>query len=235
MTTTLQHIAIIPDGNRRWARKRGLKAWDGHKSGFARIEELLDVFVEENIPYFSLWGASIENITKRDKKEVSFLLKLLERRLKDIAKEKRIHENKVRIRVLGFWREYVPESLQKAIINVEKLTQKYDRHNFTLLLAYNGREEILRCVKKISAESRGNKRVKIDAQEIKQGLLTKDLPPVDLVIRTGGEPHLSAGFMMWDTADAQLYFTDKYFPDFDKKELRVAVEDYKKRERRFGA
>ncbi|OHA47249.1 MAG: di-trans,poly-cis-decaprenylcistransferase [Candidatus Terrybacteria bacterium RIFCSPLOWO2_01_FULL_44_24] len=235
MTQVLNHVAVIPDGNRRWAKARGLKPWQGHREGFSRIDELLDVFFEEKIKFFSLWGASIDNLTKRDKREVDFLLSYLEERLNDLAKEKKIHEYKVRIRVLGFWPQYVPKSLQQAIIKAQKATEKYSHYNLTLFLAYDGRQEILRAVNHIAQDIRHRDIFHCDEAHLKQNLLTKDLPPVDLLIRTGGEPHLSGGFMLWDIADAQLYFTDKYFPEFDKDELKKTIEDYKKRERRFGA
>jgi len=199
------------------------------------MEELMDACFGERIRFFSLWGASIDNLTKRDAGEIDFLLSYLERRLRDLAHEKRIHENKVRIRVLGFWEEYVPVSLQNAIREAQEATASYDSFSFTLFLAYDGKEEMRRAVETIVQKSDATYESGVSPDTIKKALLTYELPPVDLLIRTGGEPHLSGGFMMWDVADAQLYFSELFFPDFDEGELKKAIRVYRQRERRFGA
>ncbi len=235
MRHDLAHVVIIPDGNRRWARAKGLRPHQGHEKGFSRMEELMDACFGERIRFFSLWGASIDNLTKRDAGEIDFLLSYLERRLRDLAHEKRIHENKVRIRVLGFWEEYVPVSLQNAIREAQEATASYDSFSFTLFLAYDGKEEMRRAVETIVQKSDATYENGISPDTIKKALLTYELPPVDLLIRTGGEPHLSGGFMMWDVADAQLYFSELFFPDFDEGELKKAIRVYGQRERRFGA
>ena len=199
------------------------------------MEELMDACFGERIRFLSLWGASIDNLTKRDAGEIDFLLSYLERRLRDLAHEKRIHENKVRIRVLGFWEEYVPVSLQNAIREAQEATASYDSFSFTLFLAYDGKEEMRRAVETIVQKSDATYESGVSPDTIKKALLTYELPPVDLLIRTGGEPHLSGGFMMWDVADAQLYFSELFFPDFDEGELKKAIRVYRQRERRFGA
>lgn len=229
-----QHIVIIPDGNRRWAKERGLKSWTGHREGFKRFKELAEEVVELGIPYFSFWGLSMDNIKNRPKKEIDFLIGLLNKYLEDLIKKKEIHGKKVRINILGFFRKFFPKETCQLIDKVMKMTKKYDRFFFNLFLAYNGTDEILNSVKKIKAQVIKNPNLEITPELIKENLLTRDLPPVDYLIRTGGEPHLSAGFMMWDIANTQLYFTNTYFPDFGKEELHKAIKDYQKRERRLG-
>ncbi|MDD5555596.1 MAG: polyprenyl diphosphate synthase [Candidatus Paceibacterota bacterium] len=226
------HIALIPDGNRRWAKKRNLPAFVGHERGAEALEKILQKSLELKIPYFTFWGSSLDNITKRSKKEVGYLFQIFEKQFKRLAKDKRIHKNEVKISVLGRWKEYFPPSLNKAIEQAMEKTKGYKRYHLTFLMAYNGTDEMEECIKNIVKTKQ-----KVNEKTIKQNLWTKDLPSVDLVIRTGCEddPHLSAGFMMWDIAYAQLYFTRTYFPAFSPKEYEKAIKDYVKRERRKGA
>lgn len=228
-----KHVACIPDANRRWARARGLPPWEGHREGIKRLEEVLEEAHNLEIPYFTFWGTSYDNIIKRSKKEVEFLFHLFEKVLTDLLKNKRVHKEKVRIRVLGFWEEMFPEKLKQLINKVIRATKDYNHYHLTILLAYNGDKEILRALNKIIHHNPSLKR--ITPGVLKQNLFTKDLPPVDYVIRTGGEPHNSAGFMMWDTADSQYYFTETCWPDFGKEEFRKAIEEFGKRGRRYGA
>lgn len=229
-----RHIAIIPDGNRRWAKQKGLSFWRGHQEGVERVKELGNAMLDFGIPYFSLWALSVDNIKNRPKKEIDFLLKILNKYLRELKKKKEIHEKKVRINILGFWQKFLPKKTQQLIKEVMELTKNYNKSFFNIFLAYNGTDEILNAINQIKEQIIKNPNLKISSELVKENLLTKDLPPVDFLIRTGGEPHLSAGFMMWDIANAQLYFTDTYFPDFNKKELHKALEEYQKRERRMG-
>jgi len=229
-----KHIVIIPDGNRRWARERGLKPWAGHREGAERSKELVKEIINLNIPFFSFWGLSIDNIKNRPKKEIDFLFNLLNRYLKDIIKNKDIHKNQVRINILGFWKKFFPKKTCELIEKAMQTTKNYNRFFFNLFLAYDGISEMTETINQIKEKVIKNKNLKITSELIKENLFTKDLPPVDYLIRTGGEPHLSAGFMMWDIANAQFYFTNTYFPNFGKNELRKAIQDYQKRERRLG-
>jgi len=230
------HVAIIPDGNRRWARKRGIKAWLGHREGVKAFEKILDKSRELKIPYFTFWGGSWDNLTKRSKIEINFLFKVYTEQFKRVADDKRIHQNKVKINVLGRWKEILPKETQEAIERAMEVTKSYNNFFLTFLLAYDGTDEMLDCVQKIAKISQ-DKKIKISKNLIKENLWTKDLPPVDLIIRTGCEsdPHNSAGFMMWDTIYSQLYFTQTLFPEFGPKEFEQIIEDYSKRERRLGA
>ena len=230
------HVAIIPDGNRRWARKRGIKAWIGHREGVKAFEKILDKSRELKIPYITFWGGSWDNLTKRSKIEINFLFKVYTEQFKRVADDKRIHQNKVKINVLGRWKEILPKETQEAIERAMEVTKSYNNFFLTFLLAYDGTDEMLDCVQKIAKISQ-DKKIKISKNLIKENLWTKDLPPVDLIIRTGCEsdPHNSAGFMMWDTIYSQLYFTQTLFPAFSPKEFEQIIEDYSKRERRLGA
>ncbi len=231
-----KHIAIIPDGNRRWARKKKFQPWLGHQKGVKAFEEILKKSRELKIPYITFWGGSWDNLTKRPKKEVEFLFKLYTEQFKRIIKDKKIHQNKVKVSVLGCWQKILPAASKKAIKEALKATKNYSDYFLTFLLAYDGTDEILNCIQKIARINR-SKKIKVTKNLIKENLWTKNLPAVDLVIRTGCEndPHLSAGFMMWDTAYSQLCFSKTLFPDFSAKEFEKIVKDYSYRKRRLGA
>ena len=201
------HIAIIPDGNRRWAREHKLDAWLGHREGTKSLEELIDVIVELGIPHLSFWGSSEDNLKKRPAEEVKFLLGIFKKRFLELSENKKIHKDKIKINILGKWREQFPDDV---------------------------RSEMLDAVKNVIEKAKDNPNFEINKESFKKYLLTRDLPLVDLLVRTGGEPHNSDGFMMWETADAQLYFSDKLWPDFTTADFREAIEDYTKRGRRFG-
>ncbi|MFA5169166.1 MAG: polyprenyl diphosphate synthase [Candidatus Paceibacterota bacterium] len=226
-----KHVAVIPDGNRRWAKKNSLATFLGHERGGTAMEEIIEKNIQMKIPYLTIWGASLDNITKRSKNEVNYLFQIFKKEFEKIAGDENIHKKKVRIEVIGKWREYFPESLKDAIENAIQKTKKYDKYFLTFLMAYNGTDEMIDCIKKIK-----EKREAVNEKTIEENLWTRDLPPVDLVIRTGTEddPHNSAGFMMWHTAYSQLYFTKKYFPEFKGKQFEEAIKDYSERKRRKG-
>jgi len=231
------HIATIPDGNRRWAKKKKLAPWLGHQSGAKAVEKVARAAFEIKIPNLTFWVCSEDNLIKRPKKEIAFLLTLFKKEFVKLGESQDIHQNRARVRFLGQWRNYFPESLKKILNNIEKGTKNYSEHNLTFLMGYDGREEMTSAIRKAVDYYSGNSvqgEKIIDKDFIKSCLWTKDLPLVDLVIRTGGEPHLSAGFMMWDIADAQFYFTEKLWPDFGQEDLKEAVKNYSQRPRRFG-
>lgn len=231
------HVAIIPDGNRRWAKKRGLKPWMGHQKGVEYFEKVLEKVIKlKKISHLTFWGASWDNLTKRIKAEVNFLLKIYTEQFKKLLTDERIHKNKVKVDVLGRWREVLSKETTLLIEKVIEATKNYGDYFLTILLAYNGTDEMLECVKKI-VKFYQQKPVEITEKLIKENLWTKNLPPVDLVIRTGCEsdPHNSTGFMMWDTAYSQFHFTKTLFPDFGPREFEKIIIEYSKRERRFGS
>ena len=227
-----KHIAIIPDGNRRWANKKKLQPWFGHEKGAQSFEKILEKARELKIPYLTFWAGSWDNLTKRPKKEVDFLINLYDQHFKRLLEDKRIHDSEVKVNILGRWSEILPEKTQELIKKVTNSTKNYNKYFLTFLLAYNGTDEMIHAIEKIV-----KLKSKVNSKTIKESLWTKNLPDVDLIIRTGCENdyHMSAGFMMWQTAYAQLYFTKTFFPDLNVKEFKKILEDYSRRKRRMGA
>ncbi|KKU51945.1 MAG: di-trans,poly-cis-decaprenylcistransferase [Candidatus Ryanbacteria bacterium RIFCSPHIGHO2_12_FULL_47_12b] len=226
---SIRHIAIIPDGNRRWAKAHGKLPWRGHQAGVRTYEQVLKKALELNVYCVSFWGMSTDNRLKRGHREVAFLFALFEKTLQRALASRELEKNDVRVNVLGEWRAQFPKKLVRLGERVIKETEKRKKHIMNLLLCYDGRSEMLHAFRRALA-SKGK-----SAGDPKRYLYTRNLPPVDLVIRTGGDPHLSAGFMMWDVADAQLHFSNKLWPDFTPEDFERAVKDYLRRERRFGA
>lgn len=227
------HVALIPDGNRRWAKKKNLLPFKGHFQGAKTTEKILKKVWELKIKYFTVWAGSLDNLIKRSQQEIQVLFKIYEQYFKKLFQEKIIDKEKVKVSVIGRWKEICPESLKRVIQKVVQKTKKYDRYFLTILLAYNGTDEMLDCVRKICKFSKNKK---IDENLIRENLWTGFLPPVDLVIRTGcqSDPHNSAGFMMWHTAYSQFAFTKTLYPDFTPKEFEKIVKDFLTRERRLG-
>ena len=186
------------------------------------------------IPYFTFWGCSIDNVVKRPKTEVNFLFKLFESNFKKLLKDKDIEKNKVKINVFGRWQEIFPKSLNNTIKEVIEKTEDYYNHQLTFLMAYSGVDEMTSAIQRIAELRIKNSGLKIDEKLIKNNLWTKNLPAIDLIIRTGGESHLSSGFMMWDIADALLHFTETLWPDFFVEKFKEVLADFGKIERRFG-
>lgn len=228
-----KHIVIIPDGNRRWAKEKNLNPWDGHSAGAERIEELVREALAMKIENISFWGSSMDNLTKRPLLEKKALLDIYEQYFKRLIDSPEIHENQAKINIFGHWQTQFPDNLKKILEEGIVRTKDYNNYNLNFFLAYNGDDEMLSAIRKISSKW-GTDSEKITSQVVKENLFTKDLPAVDLLIRTGGEPHLSTGFMMWDLANAQLYFSLKLFPDFTKEDFKIAVDDFIARGRRMG-
>ncbi|EKE16203.1 MAG: hypothetical protein ACD_11C00027G0003 [uncultured bacterium] len=226
------HIAIIPDGNRRWAREKGLEAWEGHREGAENIEKIVRKAFALDIKCISFWGSSLENLQKRPLREKQELLKVYEEYFKRLISNEDVFKNEAKINVIGKWEKQFPNSLVNIIKEGIEKTKKHNKYSLNFFLAYSGDDEMIEAIKSIAEE--GISPEEINAETIKAHLMTKDLPPVDYLIRTGGEPHLSAGFMMWDVANSQLYFSEKYFPDFAENEFEEAVNEYKERGRRKG-
>lgn len=229
-----RHIAIIPDGNRRWAKQKSLPVFLGHHEGGKTAEKIIQAVFNNKIPYLTIWGASLNNVTKRSKTELKFLYEVFELSFQKLASSKEIHSQKVRVRVLGRWQEFFPAKLQRTINSLIKETENYRDCNLTFLMAYNGTDEMAEAIRQIANVKPQSSELKIDEKFIKSNLWTRDLPAVDLVIRTGGEAHLSAGFMMWDIAEARFYFSETLWPAFTKKELENSLEEYSAGEKRLG-
>ena len=220
------HIGIILDGNRRWARSKNLMPWDGHKAGFDKLKDLFEAAKEAGIKELSLYCFSIQNFA-RDKKEVDFLMDIFAKAAKDLLKNKKIHENKVKIRFIG--RLYMlPEKVQKAAKEIMEATKDYSDYIVNFCVAYGGREEVVDAVNKIIKDGVD----KADEETFANYLYIQSSP--DLIIRTSGEQRLS-NFLTWHSTYSELFFIDKHWPDFEKQDLFDIVDEFKeKRQRRYG-
>ena len=234
MSALPQHIAIIPDGNRRWAKSHGLPAGEGHRRGVKKFHEIIDEAFLRGVPCLTFWAASEDNLIKRSRLEVKLLVTLLQNELASEEFQKRLIKDKVSVRFVGRWNEILHDAgLSNAIHDIEQKTAQFQESHLTILFGYDGRREMAEAVKEIA---RSGEKASFDA--IKSALSTGFLPPVDLVIRTGEEQvgwtHWSSGFMMWLTAQSQFYFTKTFWPGFSTKEFNQALAEYSERERRFG-
>ena len=225
------HVAIIMDGNGRWAKKQGLKRIAGHEKGTKSVRESIECCAEIGVKNLTLFAFSTEN-WNRPKMEVQTLMKLLIRSLKN--EYERLHKNQIRLNCVGNI-ESLPEKVQKELNEVIDLTKANTRMTLTIALSYGSREEIKCMVQRISQKvSDGEVKVAdINDELIHEHLYTFDLPDVDLLIRTSGEQRIS-NFLLWQIAYAELYFCDVLWPDFRREHLLEAIESYQKRERRFG-
>jgi tritrans,polycis-undecaprenyl-diphosphate synthase [geranylgeranyl-diphosphate specific] len=230
-----EHIAIILDGNRRWASEKVLNPWLGHEKGAEKVEQLLDWCLKLNVKSVTLYTFSTENF-RRSGDEVEEIMRIAGERFRKLLTDKRIHGDKIRVKVIGRV-NLLPEGLQQLIADVEKATENYDKHFLNFAFAYGGRAEILDAAKRIAKEVHEGK---LDPEEVneetfEQHLYTSHMPnqDPDLIIRTSGEERLS-GFLLWQSAYSELCFLDVYWPDFRSIDLLRAVRTFQKRKRRFG-
>ena len=224
------HVAIIPDGNRRWARAHAAEVWKGHERGAQAIEDLARAAFAEGVTHLSLWGSSLDNLTKRPAQERAALLRVYRTAFERLLRQGSREKLQARVRVLGRYREHFPKDLVRLIDDVQEQTAHHTARTLIILLAYSGDDEMLDAIARMVSEG-----ADVTAETLKAHLWTHDIPSVDLMIRTGGEPHLSAGFLMWDMANAQLHFTDTLFPDFTPAMLADALATFRARTRRLGA
>ncbi|MBN1329528.1 MAG: di-trans,poly-cis-decaprenylcistransferase [Candidatus Heimdallarchaeota archaeon] len=227
------HIGVILDGNRRYARKKGLDEKEGHSFGALKVEELLKWCLKLNIKIITLYVFSTENFN-RNPDEVSKIMELLVQKLLKINNEPMIINNKVRVKIIGR-RDKLSENIKNLIIDVEEKTKDYQNHILNVAVSYGGRAEIVDAVKKIATKVQNNELIINDINEktIDTHLYTEGIPDPDLIIRTSGEERLS-GFLLWQSAYSELYFTDIYWPAFRKIDLWRAIRIYQQRERRYG-
>ncbi|RLI18012.1 di-trans,poly-cis-decaprenylcistransferase [Candidatus Bathyarchaeota archaeon] len=230
-----EHIAVILDGNRRWALKHSLNPWMGHRQGAEKVEELLDWCLEMGVKSVTLYAFSTENF-RRSPKEVEEIMKITEEKLRKLLTDKRIHENNVKVKIIGR-KSLLPKSLRKLADEVEESTKNYNKHFLNVALAYGGRAEIVDAARKIAERvEKGEIETKqIDEKLFEKFLYTAHLPKQDpdLIIRTSGEERLS-GFLLWQSAYSELCFLDIYWPEFRKIDLLRAIRTFQKRKRRFG-
>lgn len=226
------HVAIIMDGNGRWARSRGLPRTAGHKQGAEAVRRSIEACFELGVSYLTLFGFSSEN-WKRPEAEVMDLMVLLRRYLQSEIAE--LHKNGVRVRVIGERSRFSPD-IVSLIRNAEEMTKANDALHLTVALNYGSRQEISKTARELAEAVAAGK---IKAQDIDEALFsghltTADMPDPDLLIRTSGEKRLS-NFLLWQSAYAELVFLDVLWPDFNKSHLEDAIHEFHRRERRYGA
>jgi len=224
-----KHVAIIMDGNGRWARKRGLPRVAGHKVGLESVRAMVKACSAWGIPYLTLYAFSSEN-WRRPKAEVGFLMKLLQVYLRQELKE--LDENSVRLNAIGRLHE-LPASARAELKKSIARLSKNRGLTLTLALNYGGQQDIVDAAKKAVALARKGRLKRLDEEAFAGLLSTKGLPEVDLVIRSSGEMRLS-NFLLWQTAYAEIFVTPTYWPDFRQPQLLEALQDFARRERRFG-
>jgi len=230
-----QHVAVILDGNRRWANERSLPYLNGHLYGAKIAEEFLNWCLELGIKTVTVYVFSTENF-QRPKEEVERILRLIEDEARTLRNDERLHENKVRVKTIGRI-DLLPESLRQILRDVERETEDYYEHYLNIAIAYGGRAEIVDATRKI-ADDVAKQKVslnQIDEELFRDYLYTAYLPNPypDLIIRTSGEER-SSGFLLWQSAYSEFCFLDVYWPDFRKIDLLRAVRTYQQRRRRYG-
>jgi len=231
ITNYPKHLAIIMDGNGRWAKKQGLLRAYGHEKGVQTVRQVVEYCVEYRIPYLTLFAFSTEN-WKRPALEVKALMELLVKFLKKEVDN--LHKNNVRLKTIGNLDRFPPKPREALLASIDKLKNNTGL-TLTLALNYGAREEILTAIKEIAAKVKEGTLIAntITETTLQKHLYTYDLPDVDLLIRTSGEERIS-NFLLWQIAYAELYFTEVLWPDFTKKHLEEALSNYQNRERRFG-
>lgn len=214
----MRHLAVIPDGNRRWAHQQGLSSAQGHQEGIRKVGEVAGWAYAFGLEVFTFWWGSPANLRRRSPEEriVESLGEWLQKEAPSLL------ENwDAEVEVIGRWRELCPSLLPA----VEGVSSRRGRRRLVVLMAYDGQEELL------AAAARGPQ----SREELQQGLWTGALPPVDLVLRTGGEPHLSAGFLLWQIAEAQLAFSNTLWPAMQQPEFYAILQQFSGTPRRYGA
>jgi tritrans,polycis-undecaprenyl-diphosphate synthase [geranylgeranyl-diphosphate specific] len=228
-----EHIAIIMDGNRRYARNKGLSPGSGHKFGRDKVEETLNWCFDLGIKNLTLYAFSKENFN-RPSHEVKELMNLCRHELDKAINDSKIHKNKVKVKVIGHFKS-LPKDIQKSAKYLMDKTKEYDNHILTIALAYSGREEIVNAIQSIAEDVRDEKIEipEIDEKKVSSYLYTDGTPDPDLILRTSGEERIS-NFFLWQMAYSEFYFTDVYWPEFQKIDFLNAIHNYQQRKRRYG-
>ena len=231
MPKNLHHLAIIMDGNRRWAHAHGFEVLKGHHQGADTIKVISRAAIDQNIKWLTVFAFSSEN-WQRPAGEVKGLMALMKRFI--LTQSKELIDNNNRLRIIGR-RDRFSDDLQDAILDIEKSSAMNTGLNLTVALDYGGRQDITAAAAKIAYEVESGllKASQVNDDLLKSRLSTRVLPPVDLLIRTGGEQRIS-NFLLWDLSYAELHFSDRYWPEFTAQDLAIAISDYTKRERRYG-
>ena len=225
--SNLKHLAIILDGNRRWAREKGLPTFEGHKAGYDRIKDVSKWCLERDIRILTVYAFSTEN-WNRSKREVQYLMALMNKAFREELEE--LNKLGIRVNIIGS-RDRLSKEIKKNIEKIERETKNNKEAVLNICFNYGGRLEIVEAVKKIVEE--GIEAEKINEELISKYIWFKGQPEPDLIVRTSGEKRLS-GFLTWTSVYSELYFPSCYWPDFDEKELDKAIKEFEKRNRRFG-
>jgi undecaprenyl diphosphate synthase len=220
-----KHLAVILDGNRRWAKKKGYSKEKGHKIGAEKVDKIIDWCIELGIRQLTLYSFSVENFD-RDIDEVDYLIGLFREMFKKISKDKNIDAKGVKVSIIGN-KALFPEDIQEDFNEIEERTKDNDKITVNFCMGYGGRDEIIQACRKLIKEDVKD----IDEETFRSYLFLQDYP--DLLIRPGMEKRIS-NFLIWQLAYTELYFCDVLWPDFSKENLLDALEDFKKRQRRFG-
>lgn len=226
-----EHIAIILDGNGRWAKKRGMPRGYGHIKGCENLEKICDVVRDMGVKYLTVYAFSTEN-WKRSREEVDGLMKLFRSYLKRCKKSAK--KNNMRVKIIGDPSAFAPD-IQESIRDLEEYSKDFDHIYFQIALNYGGRDELVRASRKLAQAVKDGKIApeEITEKTVEQFLDTAGIPDPDLLIRTSGEQRLS-NYLLWQLAYTEFYFTDVPWPDFDKAELEKAIAKYNERDRRYG-
>ena len=229
------HVAVILDGNRRWAERHLTVPREGHWKGADSVENLLDWCEELDIKIITLYALSAENLERRDE-ELKYLYELIHRRLEKLFNDSRIHRNRMRVKAIGSI-ELLPDSIKQVLKKLDNATKEYDDHFLNIALAYGGQNELVDAVKKIGEKIKnGSLSIEeVNKKEIESNLYTSHLPQSspDMILRTSGEKRLS-GFLMWQSAYSELIFMDIFWPEFRKIDLMRAIRIFQERKRRIG-
>ena len=225
------HIAIIVDGNRRFAKKRGLLPWKGHEAGAEKFREFMDWSKELGVKEMTLYTFSLKNF-KRPKLEVGKLLNIFRKYFGELKEDKRIHEDKIKIRFLGKI-DMFPEDIRDQMQELIDITKNYNNYIVNFCMAYDGRAEIIDAVKSIGKKiQNGELEIeKINEETFANNLYMADEP--DIMIRTSGEQRIS-GFLLWQMSYTELFFLDKMWPEIEREDLKQVIDEFNKRHRRFG-
>ncbi|OGS39960.1 MAG: di-trans,poly-cis-decaprenylcistransferase [Euryarchaeota archaeon RBG_13_31_8] len=228
-----KHVAIIMDGNRRFASELGLPPNAGHLFGRDKLEEVLEWCFDIGIKNLTVYAFSTENFD-RDSTEVKTLMTLCKNELEKASKDSRIHKNQVKIRVIGRL-DLLPDEISKSAQYVMDNTKDYNNYSLNIAIAYGGREEIIQAIQKIASDVKEDKLKIEDIKEpiVSKYLYTSGLPDPDLILRTSGEERIS-NFLLWQLAYSELYFSDVYWPAFQKRDFLKAIKTCQQRKRRFG-
>ncbi len=232
----LRHIGFIPDGNRRWAKLRGISITEAYRVGADKVENVIEWCFERDIKVVTVYVLSMENLLKRSSLELQVLFKLIKEKLRKLRTSSKVHDKKIHVKIIGA-RELLPRDVVNEIEITEKETKIYDKYYLNLAIAYSGRLEIINAVRSIIEDV---VKRKLSPEILNEEVFTKYLylgdipyPYPDLIVRTGGEYRLS-NFLLYEAAYSELVFLNKYWPEIEERDIDMIIQEYYRRERRYG-